>query len=137
MTRPSEGWVKARAECQARVFNELAECAETDLDDFNKLDDSPACAFVRRPGDDYFIVRLIDQLPELSRAVKFQLRDERIVAERFAPSATFPGQVDSSIDGRPVLQFASNRCLIEAEGELLEAWQFSRRVLEPVFFRSA
>ena len=131
MTRPADGWVTARAECEARMFNELAECAEADVHDFKELNDSPSCEFERRPGVPGFRVRLID--PLLSGAVTFQLRDGRIVAKRLVASSS--GPVDSSIDGRPVLQFAGNTCLIEiAEGEALEAWQFSRRALEPLFF---
>ena len=135
-------WVSARAAVRSGfVFNALADRIEGDVKKYEACSGSK-CEFSRE-DDRVYVSVLQDAEAGIRRSAALELvyrhsDDDR----RFDPYISVKsalGQPISADDrdcrAQPILQH-DGEVMIEVDGRALALWQFSRLVLEPVFFPS-
>ena len=120
-------WVKARAACNAeKLFDDLRKVVEADVDAANNHVNGRCFKFEAGPSHSEFRAVEIDRqrpLPPLDHRI-FVLVDGTIQVKN----------IDSvcHLTARPYL--ASRDCQVEVDGRPMKLWEFSRLVLEPLFF---
>jgi hypothetical protein len=120
-------WVSARAGCSAwKVFKEIEQGARGDIDSINsKRQPEDRIKFeLAKHGNDRFSIICVGEPKRGS--VDFLLNNEEIIV---SDGSNFRLNATLTINNK-------RQCRLKVNGEELEQWQFRKRALEGLFFKT-